>query len=145
MLYEDRAGELWAGTDAGLFHLNETTNEFVPLPDDANGSVTIPPGAWSNGNGSSPHTLHFTVEGRGANSFAIVQNGTTYPATCVSGSWAPGFYTDGGSWVESGVDTFTATFDPTMPFRIVDLSTNEQFTEGQTFAVNTGWEPIPAP
>ena len=30
VLYEDRAGELWAGTDAGLFHLNDTSDKFVP-------------------------------------------------------------------------------------------------------------------
>lgn len=29
VLYEDRAGELWAGTDAGLFQLNDTSNKFV--------------------------------------------------------------------------------------------------------------------
>jgi ligand-binding sensor domain-containing protein len=30
VLYEDRAGELWAGTDAGLFRLNDASNKFVP-------------------------------------------------------------------------------------------------------------------
>src|SRR6266705_966884 len=30
VLYEDRAGEIWAGTDAGLFHLSDRSNKFVP-------------------------------------------------------------------------------------------------------------------
>jgi ligand-binding sensor domain-containing protein len=30
VLYEDGAGELWAGTDAGLFHLDHTSTRFVP-------------------------------------------------------------------------------------------------------------------
>jgi ligand-binding sensor domain-containing protein/two-component sensor histidine kinase len=29
VLYEDRTGLVWAGTDAGLFHLNDTSNKFV--------------------------------------------------------------------------------------------------------------------
>ncbi|HWO03008.1 MAG TPA: two-component regulator propeller domain-containing protein, partial [Blastocatellia bacterium] len=30
LLYEDRAGEVWAGTDAGLFLLNDTSTAFIP-------------------------------------------------------------------------------------------------------------------
>ena len=137
----------YAGAPNGMVLRDLTTNEIAPLPDEGSDSdIIIPPGAWTNpGDPAAPRTLYIAVPyERSSHQFVVQQGGTSYVATMnssIQSVWDDVF----GQWASEMICTGSALFDPNQSFRIVDLSTNEQFTEGQTFALSNGWEPIPVP
>ncbi len=144
-----------AGVPNGMIIRDLTTNEVAPLPDDGNGVVQIAPGSWAPADGSAARRVYFTIDpSRAEHSLQLIQsNGTVFDVTVDTNSviWG-GFGGDLNtpwppqSWWESQTLTASALFDPSLPFRIVDLSTGEQSAENETnIALQNVWEPIPSP
>ncbi len=129
----------------GMVVRDLTTNEVAPLSDDGNGSVTIPPGAWSQADGGGLTYLYFIVDSSRQNhNLAVVHtNGTTYLAG-VDQYGISGYFWDSG-WIGDPIFTAGALFDPSNPFRVVDLTTNEQCSIGETFTPAGTWEPFTLP
>ena len=145
----------------GMVIRDLTTNDVAPLPDWPDYTIwgveriQIPSGSWAPADGSSIRRVYFTVDSaRAWNSLALVQSdGTTYPVSVDTNSeiWG-GFSGDRDSYWPPTLSwdnqTFTgsAIFDPYLPFRIVDLTTNERSAENETNIANIGqWEPLPLP
>ncbi len=137
----------------GLVLRDLTTNEVAPLPDNGNGDVTIPPSAWTGSTGSTRRVTFLVEDYRGVHQFAVRQeNGTTYSAT-VEPMWGYCFWWQVGPNEEDLVSAedpaghyyVSATFDPSQPFRLLDLTWNQQCMIGKTFATWDSWTPISAP
>lgn len=140
----------------GMIIRDLTTNEFAPLPDDGGGVSQIAPGSWSPADGGETKRVYFTIGwDRGEHTLQLIQsNGATHPVTIDTNNLVSGgMYGDMNtpwptvwSWEthwEALTYTGSAVFDPALPFRIVDLSTNEQSPENVTNIAN--WEPLPGP
>lgn len=137
----------------GLVLRDLTTNEVAPLPDNSNGNVTIPPSAWTGSTGSTRRVRFLVEPHRGGHQFAVRQeNGTTYSAT-VEPMWGYCFSWQFGPNDEDFVSLdeaeahyyVSATFDPSQPFRLLDLTWNQQCTIGKTYTTWDSWTPISAP
>lgn len=134
----------------GMIIRDSRTGEIFALPDDESGQITIPPGGWvTPGASGQTHTMHFIFgeEREGHNLAVRHANGTTYQATqsLASADTINPWLLDSGDMVLSSLHVATAMVDPSQPYRILDLTSQEQFTTGETFTAASGWEPVPSP